>query len=1026
MDIKKFNLWNHIVSAIIFLISAFTYLSTIEPSASFWDCGEFIASSFKFEVGHPPGNPVFQLIARFFTIFAAPENAAIAVNAMSALCSAFTIFFLYLTIVFFAKRMLKPASNGNYSIGQAIAIYGSGAVGALAYCFSDTFWFSAVEGEVYAMSSLFTAMVFWAMTKWYEQAESPYANRWIVLISFLMGLSIGVHLLNLLAIPAIVFMYFYRKREEGHYTFWEYVKIFLISVIILAAILFFIIPYLPKFAAYTDILFVNTFGLPVNSGAAFFVIALLTASFWGLSRLYKANKVFWTTTLLCFTTIVIGFSIFSIVVIRSSVMTPTNENQPDNAFSLIRYLSREQYGKTPLIYGQYFGSPYASLKTPKYWTLINGKYKHVTGPVEAEYSSGSKMLFPRMWNNQNDKYIKFYQSYMDGKGTDIPGSKYKKPTFGTNLKFFFDFQLNWMYWRYFMWNFAGRQNDIHSPSPGEIFYGNWESGIKPLDDMRLGNQDNAPEILKHNKAKNHYFLLPLLLGIIGLFFQFDKDKRGSWLTFLLFFMTGIAIVIYLNQPPYQVRERDYAYAGSFYAFAIWIGFAVAAIYEWIQDFMKGKHQVVTASIVSLLLLGVPALMAQQNWDDHDRSNRRTAVEMATNYLNSVGRNGILITHGDNDTFPLWYAQEVEGIRTDVRIANTSLLGTDWYIGQMKYTINDSPALDLKVGPEQYLYGTNEFIRIHDTRNQIIPIADVMAVFRHPGAKITLEDGSKEDYIVSRKMSIPVNKENVLKYGILSESFADSIPDEIVISIPEGKEYLSKPELFMLDLLSSYQWDRPINMLSQGGDINIGLKDYLMYESFSSKFVPIRNKITTSGLGKVDIKELEYQMDSVFKWDALKRKDYFVDYQNLYTFLGVLPQRDLFLNAANQFIAAGKKDKAIAILDKCQESVPAASYPLETICLGFYQNDISVIGMVEAYMKAGAIDKGKKLGDEMSAELIKSIRFYIEYYDMGKDEFELCCNCLYYLADTYKKFDDTKSAEELINSLEKIIKGAVES
>lgn len=1026
MDIKKFNLWNHIVSAIIFLISAFTYLSTIEPSASFWDCGEFIASSFKFEVGHPPGNPVFQLIARFFTIFAAPENAAIAVNAMSALCSAFTIFFLYLTIVFFAKRMLKPASNGNYSIGQAIAIYGSGAVGALAYCFSDTFWFSAVEGEVYAMSSLFTAMVFWAMTKWYEQAESPYANRWIVLISFLMGLSIGVHLLNLLAIPAIVFMYFYRKREEGHYTFWEYVKIFLISVIILAAILFFIIPYLPKFAAYTDILFVNTFGLPVNSGAAFFVIALLTASFWGLSRLYKANKVFWTTTLLCFTTIVIGFSIFSIVVIRSSVMTPTNENQPDNAFSLIRYLSREQYGKTPLIYGQYFGSPYASLKTPKYWTLINGKYKHVTGPVEAEYSSGSKMLFPRMWNNQNDKYIKFYQSYMDGKGTDIPGSKYKKPTFGTNLKFFFDFQLNWMYWRYFMWNFAGRQNDIHSPSPGEIFYGNWESGIKPLDDMRLGNQDNAPEILKHNKAKNHYFLLPLLLGIIGLFFQFDKDKRGSWLTFLLFFMTGIAIVIYLNQPPYQVRERDYAYAGSFYAFAIWIGFAVAAIYEWIQDFMKGKHQVVTASIVSLLLLGVPALMAQQNWDDHDRSNRRTAVEMATNYLNSVGRNGILITHGDNDTFPIWYAQEVEGIRTDVRIANTSLLGTDWYIGQMKYTINDSPALDLKVGPEQYLYGTNEFIRIHDTRNQIIPIADVMAVFRHPGAKITLEDGSKEDYIVSRKMSIPVNKENVLKYGILSESFADSIPDEIVISIPEGKEYLSKPELFMLDLLSSYQWDRPINMLSQGGDINIGLKDYLMYESFSSKFVPIRNKITTSGLGKVDIKELEYQMDSVFKWDALKRKDYFVDYQNLYTFLGVLPQRDLFLNAANQFIAAGKKDKAIAILDKCQESVPAASYPLETICLGFYQNDISVIGMVEAYMKAGAIDKGKKLGDEISAELIKSIRFYIEYYDMGKDEFELCCNCLYYLADTYKKFDDAKSAEELINSLEKIIKGAVES
>lgn len=1022
MDNKKLRLWNHIIAAAVFAIAAFTYLSTIEPTASFWDCGEFIASSYKFEVGHPPGNPVFQLIARFFTIFADSTHAAMAVNAMSALCSAFTIFFLYLTIVFFAKRLIKPSKEGEYSLGQAIAIFGSGAVGALAYCFSDTFWFSAVEGEVYAMSSLFTAMVFWAMTKWYEQADSPYANRWIILISFLMGLSIGVHLLNLLAIPAIVFMYFYKKREDGHYTLWEYVKIFLISVLILAVILFFIVPYLPKFAAYTDIFFVNALSLPVNSGAAAFIVLLLAACFWGLSKLYKANKVFWTTTLLCFTTIVVGFSIFSIVVIRSSVMTPTNENQPDNAFSLVKYLSREQYGRTPLIYGQYFGSPYSDLKTPQYWTLVGGRYKKVKGPMEAVYSSGSKMLFPRMWNNQDDRYIKFYQSYMDGKGSDVAGSKYKKPTFGTNLKFFFDFQLNWMYWRYFMWNFAGRQNDIHSPSPGEIFYGNWESGIKPLDDMRLGNQDNAPAILKNNKGKNHYYLLPLLLGIIGLFYQFDKDKRGSWLTFLLFIMTGVAIVVYLNQPPYQVRERDYAYAGSFYAFAIWIGFSVAGIYEWVQDFLKGKHQTVTATVVCLLLLGVPALMAEQNWDDHDRSNRRTAVEMATNYLNSVGQNGILVTHGDNDTFPLWYAQEVEGIRTDVRIANTSLLGTDWYIGQMKYTINDSKALDLKVGKEQYLYGTNEFIRIYDTRNQVIPISDVMAVFRHPEAKITLEDGSREDYIVSRRMSIPVNKENVLKYGILPAEYADSIPDEIVITIPESKDYISKPELFMLDFLSSYKWDRPLNLLSQGGDINIGIKDYLMYEGFSSKFVPLKNKITSTNLGKVDMARIGDLIDNVYKWDALKRKDYFVDYQNLYTFLGVLPQRDVFLNAANKFIDAGNNAKAIEILDKCQEDVPAETYPLESICIGFYHNDVSVIGMVESYMRAGAIDKGKALGDALYSELMTSVRFYIEYYDIAKDEFELCCNCLYYLSDTYKRFGDAKAAEGIINSLESLIKG----
>ena len=1021
MERKKFNLWNNIVSVAVLAIASFTYLSTIEPTASFWDCGEFIASSYKLEVGHPPGNPVFQLIARFFTLFADSSHAALAVNAMSALCSAFTIFFLYLTIVFFAKRLIKQSEDGSVSLSQAIAIFGSGAVGALAYCFSDTFWFSAVEGEVYAMSSLFTALVFWAMTKWYEQADSPYANRWIVLISFLMGLSIGIHLLNLLAVPALVFMFYYRKREDGHYSLWEYVKIFLISVLILGVILFLIIPYLPKSAAFVDLFFVNILGLPVNSGAAFFLVALLALCFWGLFRLYKANKVFWTTTLLCFTTIVIGFSIFSIIIIRSTVMTPTNENQPDNAFSLVRYLSREQYGKSPLLYGQYFGAPYASLKNSNYWALVNGKYKYVKGPIEATYSSSGKMLFPRMWNNQDDKYIRFYESYMDGKGYNVPGSKHKRPTFGTNLKFFFDFQLNWMYWRYFMWNFAGRQNDIHSPSPGEPFYGNWECGIRPIDNLRLGNQDNAPDTLKNNKGKNHYYLLPLLLGLIGLFFQFDKDKRGFWLTSLLFIMTGIAIVVYLNQPPFQVRERDYAYAGSFYAFSIWIGFSVLALYNWLSSFLKGKYTVFAASAAASVLLLVPALMAAQNWDDHDRSNRRTAVEMAENYLNSVGQNGILVTHGDNDTFPLWYAQEVEGIRTDVRIANTSLLGTDWYIEQMKHAINKSAPLSLSIPKDQYLYGTNEFVRIYDTRNQVLPISDVMRIFKHPEAKLVLEDGSKEDYIVSRKMSLPVNKENVLKYGILPKEYEDLIPEEIIISIPEGKEYISKPELFMLDLLSDYKWDRPINLLSQGGELNIGLKDYLIYEGLSSKFVPIKNKIKNSSLGKVDLNSLVYKMDNVFKWDALKRKDYFVDYQNLYTFLGVIPQRDLFLNIASLLIEKGDKEKAVNILDKAQESVPAESYPLETICIGFYHNNLAVIGMIEAYMKAGAPEKGKELAEAFNSELLQSALFFMENYDIKKSDFELCCNCVYYLSDILKQHGEKELSSKIMEELEALIK-----
>ena len=1008
------------MAGIVLAISAITYLSTIEPTASFWDCGEFIASSYKLEVGHPPGNPVFQLIARVFTMFSDASHAAMAVNAMSAICSALTIFFLYLTIVFFAKRLVRPGEDGRYSVGQAIAIFGSGAVGALAYCFSDTFWFSAVEGEVYAMSSLFTAMVFWAMTRWYDEADEPHSSRWIVLISFLMGLSIGVHLLNLLAIPALVYMYYYRRREDAPYTFWEFIKIGLVSVVLLGVLVFLLIPYLPKLAAYVDLFFVNSLHLPVNSGAAFFLVAMLALCFFGLIWFHNHGKVFLTTATLCLTTILVGFSLFSMVIIRSNVMTPTNENQPDNAFSLVRYLSREQYGSTPLLYGQYYGSPYDDLIVTKYWTLVNGKYIKANGPIDAKYASRGKMLFPRMWSNQDDRFIKFYESYSDGKGRQISGARYKKPSFATNMKFFFDYQLGWMYWRYFMWNFAGRQNDIHSPSPGEIFYGNWESGIRFLDEIRLGDQSDAPTVLRENKGKNHYFLLPLLLGILGLFFQFDKDKRGCWVTFLLFFMTGIAIVIYLNQPPYQVRERDYAYAGSFYAFSIWIGFAVAALWEALDRMLHGKAAIATASTVTLLCLFVPALMARQNWDDHDRSNRRTAVEMAKNYLNSVGPGGILITHGDNDTFPLWYAQEVEGIRPDVRIANTSLLGTDWYIGQMKYAINESAPLPLKVSQEQYLYGTNDYIRIVDTRDQVIPLSDAMRVFRHPDAKIVLEDGSKADYFMTRRFSIPVNKENVLKYGILSEEYADEIPDEIVFTMSKDKEYLSKIELFMLDLLSNYQWDRPLHMLSQGGEINIGQKEYLMSVGFSSVLVPIKNRIKNGDLGRVDADKFIYMMDNVYTWDALGAKDWFVDYQNLYTFLGVVPQREIFLQASGMLLEKGDKEGAVRMLDRCQECVPESNMPLESICLGFYHNDVVVIGLIENYYKAGAPDKARDLAERFSIGLLESIQFFMEYYEYAKNDFELCCNCLYYLADTVKMYGDTDLSDKLMKAIDAIM------
>ncbi len=1013
MNEKKYKLWNRLTALAVFIISAATYLSTIEPTASFWDCGEFIASSYKLEVGHPPGNPVFQLFARFFTMFSDASHAAVMVNIMSALCSAATIFLLYLTIVFFVKRLVPKREDGTYATGTAIAILGSGATGALAYCFSDTFWFSAVEGEVYAMSSLFTALVIWAMTRWYEQADSPHANRWIILISFLMGLSIGVHLLNLLTIPALVFLYFYRKRENGRFSFGEFVKIGLLSVVILALILFVIIPLLPKAAAGTDLFFVNVLGLPFNTGAAFFMVAVFALCFWGAFRTLQKGKVFWNTAILCLTTIIVGFSIFSIDIIRSCAKTPTNEYQPDNAFTLVRYLSREQYGSTPILYGQYYDAPFETT-IPKYWTPLNGRYVHADGPVEAKYDAAGKMLFPRMWYaDPAGKYVEFYSYYTQGKGKKISGAQYRKPTMGANLRYFFDYQMNWMYWRYFMWNFAGRQNEIHSPSPGNLFYGNWESGIKPLDRARLGDQDRAPKALAENKGKNHYYMLPLLLGLLGLFFQFDKDKRGAWLVFLIFFMTGIAIVIYLNQTPSQVRERDYAYAGSFYAFCIWIGLAVAGLWSWICETAKvHRRSAATALGCTVACLCVPALMAQQNWDDHDRSNRRTSVEMASNYLNSVGAQGILITHGDNDTFPLWYAQEVEGVRTDVRICNTSLLGTDWYIDQMKWACNESKPLPLSIGQSQYLYGTNEFVYIYDTRGQVMPIADVMEVFRHPEVKLSLTSGRKVDYIVSRKISIPVNKENALKYGIVPRKFADRIPEQMVIEIPQNKDYLSKPELFMLDLLSNYQWDRPINMLNMGGDLNIGIKDYLMYEGFSCKLIPFKNKIQTGEAGLVDTDALYGLMTEKFKWDAISQTDYFVDYQNLYTHIGVFSQRNLFVTAANAFIDAGEKGRALEMLDKCQEYIKNENYPLESIILGFSSNDFSVIEMVTDYYVLGEPEKARALALEMFNSLIETAGFYLEFYEYAKSDFELAGNYIYYLQDALTRAGDKALAEKM--------------
>ena len=978
MDKKQFNLISRIVGLAVFVVATLTYVLTLEPTTSFWDCGEFIASSYKLEVGHPPGNPVFQLVARFFTMFASAENAAYAVNFMNAICSSLTILFLYLTIMHLGRRLLEKNGREYLSVSNAIALWGSAAVGALAYCWSDTFWFSAVEGEVYAMSSLLTAIVFWAMLKWEDEADEPYANRWIVLIAFLLGLSIGVHLLNLLAIPAIAFIYYYKKSTS--FTWGKAFGVLALSAVILAVILWGIIPYLPKLAAYVDLLFVNGFGLPYNTGAVVFMLLLLAACFWLIYFSHKRGKVLLNTITLCFTMIVIGYSSFAVVVIRSSVNTPTNEYQPDNPFTLVRYLGREQYGSNPLVYGETFASVPTNYSVPKYYTPLDGKYYKTDGPLDVKYPAESKMFFPRMWSKSPD-HIEFYKHYT-GDGKVPQGGSHKMPTFKENLSFFFDYQINWMYFRYFFWNFVGRQNDLHSPTPGEPLKGNWESGIGFIDKARLGDQSVGPDYIVDSRSKNHYYFLPLILGLIGLFFQLKKDQQNWWVTMLLFLLTGIGIVVYLNQPPLQVRERDYAYAGSFYMFCVWIGLAVMAIHQFIEQYIKGDKlpKWLIPSAVSVLALIVPVQMASQNWDDHDRSGRYTAQNLAYNYLMSLDENAIIVTHGDNDTFPLWYIQEVEGVRLDTRIMNTSLLGTDWYIDQMRRKIYDSDPVKFSLDRIDYLYGKNEFPDVVDRVNRPITLKEAITLFKDPRVKIN-RYGTPESFIAQHKLRLPVNKENVKKYGIVAEEDYDKIVDTLYMDIPAHRSSISKTELMILDMLSNYDWDRPIYFVSQGGDLDIGLRNYLQFEGFAYKFVPIKSTTRTADIGQIDALKMFDKVMKVYEWDNLADTTINIDYQNLATFNGVMNIRGIFVQTAVGLFEDGYKEKAVQVLDRMQQVMVPQNFPLNTSIL-YSINEYMVLQAIEVYIKCGEKEKGVKLAQDFARETLESVELFAQPYGRG--------------------------------------------
>lgn len=1021
MELKKFNMINNIIAVIVLFIASFTYLSTIEPTASFWDCGEFIASSYKLEVGHPPGNPVFQVIARFFTLFGDKDSAAMLVNSMSAMCSAFTIFFLYLTVAHLGRRIVEKAQE-SLTTSNVIAIYGAGVVGALAYCFSDTFWFSAVEGEVYAMSSLFTAVVFWAMLKWEEEADKKYSNRWIALIAFLMGISIGVHLLSLLAIPALVFIYYYKKYEV---TTKRTIIVLLLSGVILVSILYGIIPYLPKLAAYIDLFFVNTLGLPMNSGATLFVLGVIVAGFWGIYYTYNKSKVLLNAIFLCATLIVIGYSTFAVVVIRSSANTPTNEYQPDNPFTLVRYIGREQYGSNPLIYGETYASPVSEIKTPKYYNVLNGKYVKLDGPAEPVYASNSKMLFPRMWQSgSDDGYVPFYQMYTEGRGKTIPGSKYKMPTFKDNLAYFFDYQVDFMYLRYFMWNFVGRQNDLQANLPGELFKGNWESGIGFIDKARLGDQSEGPDYIVNSRAKNHYYFLPLILGLIGLFYQLKKDKHNWVVTMLLFLLTGIAIVVYLNQPPMQPRERDYAYAGSFYAFTIWIGLAVM----WLADLLKKITKPEIASgIASVLCVIVPLQMASQNWNDHDRSGRYTSRDLAYNYMQSVDPNAILITHGDNDTFPLWYIQEVEGVRTDVRVMNTSLLGTDWYIDQMQNRTYESDPVAFTIPRTQYFYGTNDFVPIYERfEGKPVPAHEVIGIFKNPKITIPMNDGQNHNYIAARNLIIPVNKENVRKYNIVPEKDMDKVADSIIISIPEGKNGLGKAELMILDYIANYKWDRPLYILQKGSDINMGIKDYLQFDGFVYKFVPIKNATgTSSTIAQADADALYNRIMNVYKWDSFADTTINIDYQNLLTFNNLVSPRDILTNTAKYLIAQGDTIRAVEVLDKMQQIMPAKNFPLNNSILSAL-TERALMDAIAVYMQAGEKEKAYRLADAFVAETEKALKLFSRNFKgtmISTDDLQRNLYYILMVSEVFEKNGDPQKAKHYSNMIESYFKAS---
>lgn len=1006
---KQYKLVNNVLGWLTFFVAAFVYCSTIEPTASFWDCPEFITTGYKLEVGHPPGAPFFMLTANLFSQFASdPSQVARMVNTMSALLSATTILFLFWSITHLARKLiLKDWSE--MTLGKLIAIQASGLVGALIYTFSDTFWFSAVEGEVYAYSSAFTAIVFWLILKWEDHADEPHSDRWLVLIAYMTGLSIGVHLLNLLCLPAIVLVYCYRRFP--HIELKGSLLALVGSFVLVAAVLYGVVPGIITVAGWFELLFVNTLGCPFNTGEIIYIVLLvaiviwaiyesyvdksfkrqnisfvlsvgmlgipfrgmtwgagllglviLVALYFGLNYRKKIGKDlvpvvtarFKNTALLCMLMLMIGYSSYAVIVIRSAANPPMDQNSPEDVFTLGSYLSRDQYGDSPLLYGQAYTSQVAydvdgNMCVPKHKegaAIWQRKEKASKDEKDSYFVVSHKdkiiyaqnMVFPRM---HSSAHAGAYENWMGGiEGTQVPYDRcgepvmVKMPTQMENIRFFLSYQCNFMYWRYFMWNFAGRQNDIQGN--GEPEHGNWITGISFIDDWMLGDQSKMPAELKANKGHNVFYCLPLLLGLIGLFWQAWRGQRGIrqfWVVFFLFFMTGLAIVLYLNQTPQQPRERDYAYAGSFYAYAIWCGLGVLAIYDMLKKKIKG-NDVAVAGVVGVACLLVPIQMASQTWDDHDRSGRYTCRDFGQNYLMTLQDKGnpIIFTNGDNDTFPLWYNQETEGVRTDARVCNLSYLQTDWYIDQMKRPAYDSPSVPITWPRIDFCSGTNDYIEVRPAmKQQLLDFyreypKEARAAFGDEPFEVKnimkywVRSKDNDTHVIpTDTLYITIDKEAVRRSGMMMAS--DTIPDRMVISLA-GKRAIYKNDMMMLEMLAQCNWERPLYVATTvGSDNYMNLGDNFVQEGLAYRITPFNTK--APGAKNFDTEKVYNNVMNRFKWGGLDKPGLYIDetvMRMCYT------HRHLLAQLAMQLIAEGQKAKAEKVLRKAEKVLPEYNVP----------------------------------------------------------------------------------------------------